>query len=194
MARPPRSKSDAPVSPGLTELPGRGLVGDEVELGEIVGVFGFRGEVRVHLHNRDDSALLDHELPVVLLDRQGARRGARVRCRVGAGRRILGRIAGVETEAAARALMGTRLAVSRASLPSPEPGAYYVADLIGLDVVADGEVRGRVVDVATTAAGDLLELEVGDETIFVAFAGAQVIDVDLAARRIVVDPDALVEP
>jgi 16S rRNA processing protein RimM len=194
MARPPRSKSDAPVSPALIELPGNGLVGDEVELGEIVGVFGFRGEVRVHLHNREDSALLDHELPVVLVDRQGVRRGARVRCRVGAGRRILGRVTGVETEQGARALMGTRLAVSRAALPSPDPGEFYVADLIGLDVVADGEVRGRVVDVATTPAGDLLELDVAGETIFVAFAGAQVIDVDLGAGRVVVDPDALVEP
>ena len=33
----------------------------------VAGVFGVRGEVRLHLHNREESVLLDETLPVVLV-------------------------------------------------------------------------------------------------------------------------------
>jgi 16S rRNA processing protein RimM len=57
---------------------------------------------------------------------------------------------------------GTALEVPRDRLPPPDPGSYYVADLIGLDVVDEsGERLGRVADVAPGVANDVLELDSG---------------------------------
>lgn len=186
----------APSTPrsSLGRLPGSGLLSDEVELGRVTGVFGFRGELRVHLHSAHDSVLLRQTLPVVLIATDGTRRSAELRCRPGAGKRILGRLTGVEDEATARALMGTRFAVRRDELPEPDDGEFYVADLQGLTVITSGQARGRVVDVASTPAGDLLELEIDGEIVFIPFSGPAVLDIDLGRGELVVDPDALVEP
>jgi 16S rRNA processing protein RimM len=188
MGLPPSPKSSPPVPSGLD------AAGGEIELGKVVGVFGFRGELRVHLHSHHDSALLGAELPVVLVGPGGERRSARLACRTGAGRRILGRIADVTDERSAQALMGWRIVARRGVLPEPAEGEFYVADLQGLRVVADGVERGRVVDVVSTPAGDLLELAVDGDTVFVPFAGAAVLAVDVAGGCVVVDADALVEP
>lgn len=188
MDLPPSPKSSLPASRG------RGLADGEVELGKVVGVFGFRGELRVHLHSHNDSALVGGELPVVLLGPDGERRSVKLACRPGAGRRILGRIPDVLDERSAQALMGWRIVVRRVDLPQPDDGEFYVADLQGLRVVAEGVERGRVVDVVSTAAGDLLELAVDGDTVFVPFAGAAVLEIDVAGGFLVVDADALVEP
>jgi 16S rRNA processing protein RimM len=57
---------------------------------------------------------------------------------------------------------GTALEVDRATLPAPEPGTYYVFQLVGLEVVEEGgRVLGRVADVAPGIANDVLELDSG---------------------------------
>jgi 16S rRNA processing protein RimM len=57
---------------------------------------------------------------------------------------------------------GEELAVPRAELPQLEEGAFYVFQLVGMDVVEDGGRRlGRVVDVAPSVANDVLELDSG---------------------------------
>ena len=79
---------------------------------------------------------------------------------------------------------GAVLEVERASLPEPEEDHYYVADLIGLDVVRDdGTPVGRVRDVQEFPANDVLELETG---VLLPLVDACVRQVDLDARRIVV--------
>jgi 16S rRNA processing protein RimM len=57
---------------------------------------------------------------------------------------------------------GTALEVPHASLSPPEPGSYYVFQLVGL-VVEDegGRELGRVTDVAPGVANDVLELNSG---------------------------------
>ncbi len=57
---------------------------------------------------------------------------------------------------------GAELAVRRADLAPPAPGAYYVADLVGLTVVEqDGAALGVVVDVLARPGNDALELDTG---------------------------------
>jgi len=81
---------------------------------------------------------------------------------------------------------GAALEVDRAALPPPEPGEYYVFQLVGLDVErADGTWLGRVANVEPGVANDVLELENG---LLLPLVEACVRQVDLAARRIVVEP------
>jgi 16S rRNA processing protein RimM len=79
---------------------------------------------------------------------------------------------------------GAALAVRREELPPPEPDAYYVFQLVGLEVEEEGgRALGRVADVAPGVANDVLELESGLALPLVAEC---VREVDLDRGRIVV--------
>jgi 16S rRNA processing protein RimM len=81
---------------------------------------------------------------------------------------------------------GALLEVDRAALPDPGPDRYYVRDLVGLEVVEDrGEPLGRVVEVSSGVANDVLELDSG---LSVPLVDACVRLVDLEAGRILVEP------
>jgi len=81
---------------------------------------------------------------------------------------------------------GAVLEVERSTLPEPERDEYYVADLVGLEVVReDGRGLGRVVEVQALPANDELELDSG---VLLPLVEACVRQVDLSARRIVVAP------
>ena len=79
---------------------------------------------------------------------------------------------------------GAALRVSRDELPEPEAGAYYVFQLVGLDVEEEGGRRlGTVTEVAPGVANDVLELDSG---VSLPMVGACVQEVDLDRRRILV--------
>ena len=81
---------------------------------------------------------------------------------------------------------GSALAVPKADLPEPGPDAYYVFQLVGLEVVEEGGRRlGRVADVAGYPANDVLELESGLALPMVAEC---VREIDLEGGRVVVAP------
>ena len=74
--------------------------------------------------------------------------------------------------------------MQRSSLPPTSQDEYYVADLIGLEVVEEeGRSLGNVRDVANYAANDVLELDSG---LLLPLVEDCVRQVDLAAGRIVV--------
>jgi len=104
---------------------------DEVALGRVVGIFGVRGEVRLLLYNPDSGWLFEHSRSVVLQGPDGARQRVRLVARPGAGKRVLGALSGVEDREQAREIIGWELLVPRCALPEPEPGAWYVDDLLG---------------------------------------------------------------
>jgi 16S rRNA processing protein RimM len=79
---------------------------------------------------------------------------------------------------------GAALQVPKADLPATEGDDYYVFQLVGLEVVEEGgRTLGRVKDVASYPANDVLELENGLALPMVAEC---VRDVDLEAGRVVV--------
>lgn len=122
---------------------------DRIELGSVVGVFGVRGEVRLHLHNREDS-VLEAPRPVVLVSPEGTEQPALVSVRPGAGKRIIGHVDGVDTPEAAAELVGWRVEIERDALPALHDGEYYVADLVGMSVEdEDGTVLGTLADVVS---------------------------------------------
>lgn len=84
------------------------------------------------------------------------------------------------------AARGAALEVDRDALPPPKPGEYYVFQLVGLDVEgADGTRLGQVTTVEPGVANDVLELDSG---LLLPLVEACVREVDLEARRIVVEP------
>jgi 16S rRNA processing protein RimM len=80
---------------------------------------------------------------------------------------------------------GAELWVSRARLPPLAPGAFYVADLVGLVVEEQGgRTLGVVRDVLPGTANDNLELDSGA---LVPLIEDAVAEIDLHARKIVLN-------
>lgn len=121
---------------------------NEVRLGRVSGVFGVSGEVRLFLHNRDTDLFEGEGTDVTLVSPSGARETHRLRSRRGAGKRILGRIAGVSSPEAARRFMEWEIVVAETALPDTAEDEYYQRDLIGLPVVTqDGGSVGKIVEI-----------------------------------------------
>lgn len=99
-------------------------------------------------------------------------------------RRVGGRRRAIKLDRAVS--RGADLHVRRDSLPQLPADSYYVADLVGLDVLDEnGVVVGRVADVLQRPANDVLELDTG---LLLPLVDACVREVDLAGRRVLLNP------
>jgi 16S rRNA processing protein RimM len=100
------------------------------------------------------------------------------------------KIDGVTTREGAEALVSVRVYAPRASLPATDEDEFYHADLIGLAAeTPDGTPLGKVAGLYDFGAGDVLEITVeGGKSMLVPFTRAAVPQVDMAAKRVVVDP------
>lgn len=85
-----------------------------------------------------------------------------------------------------RADRGSELTVPRAALPPLNNGSYYVADLVGAEVIDERGVRvGFVRDVLPGPANDVLELDTG---LLLPLIEDCVREVDLHGRRVFLNP------
>ena len=79
---------------------------------------------------------------------------------------------------------GAAIEIERSALPQPDEGEYYAFQLVGLEVQEEGgAILGRVVEISTNPANDVLELDTG---LALPLVDACVQEVDLAAGRILV--------
>ena len=152
-------------------------------VGRVAGAFGVRGELRVTTYTDDPTALLRYRDlqredggPALSLTSGRAQSGA-----------LIARAKEVADRDQAEALKGLALYVPRASLPPPDEDEFYLADLIGLRVVApDGAELGHVKSVQNFGAGDLLEIAPpGAATWYLPFTKQAVPEVKLAEGVIV---------
>jgi 16S rRNA processing protein RimM len=164
----------------MTEPAGHVLVG------ALAGAFGVRGEVRLKSFCAEPRAIADYA-PLVSEDGRSFS--------VTLTRQLQGafaaRLAGVDSREAAEALRGVRLYAPRDRLPPLGEDEYYHADLIGMVVYDAGGARiGRVRAVNDYGAGDVIEiLRRGEEAeLVLPFTRAAVPTIDLAGKRMVVDP------
>jgi 16S rRNA processing protein RimM len=152
-----------------------------VEIGVVTRPHGVRGALRVMAHAPESESLL------------GARRvflGAReydvrsVRKTPGA---FLLEVAGIADRDAAEALREAPVALRREDIATGE-GEFLLADLIGCRVeLPDGTAYGEIEDVQ---AGFQDRLVIGDGEVerLLPLVDAFVLEIDLEARRVVVDP------
>ena len=136
-------------------------------VGKIVAPQGIRGEVRVQTFTAAPSDFKD-----LTVFGNGVAPGALHFVRAVPNTNVvIARIDGVGDRNMAESLRGTEIFINRADLPPANPGEYYQADLIGMNVVRDGAVLGRIQCFQNFGAGDIMELSNGD---MVSFVGAVV--------------------
>ncbi|MDX1516279.1 MAG: ribosome maturation factor RimM [Woeseiaceae bacterium] len=162
------------------------LGSDAVILGRISGLFGVRGWIKVFSYTDPREAVLQYRR--WWLGRRGNWHPASLCDGKRHGRSVIASLDGVGDREAAAELVGLDIAVKRQELPEPAPGSYYWRDLKGMEVVhRDGTELGSVAYLMETGANDVLVVR-GDTERLIPFVTEEVIlDVDLAAGRILVD-------
>ncbi len=161
-----------------------------VHIGVVARPHGVRGMVAVTLDDPGGSALLG--VGYVYLAGDGGAEPRRFEVgRASTGRKgqVLLALAGIATPEAAETLRGRAVLLDEEQLPALEEGEYRLADLEGLLAVdRAGVPLGKVAEVVDTADVPVLVVAAEGREVYVPFAAAHVIEVDLAGRRIVVDP------
>ena len=134
-----------------------------LETGKITGTHGLRGEVRVQPWA--DSPEFLAEFDELYLDK-GAKKIEITSARVHKNMLIM-KIKGVDTIDDADRLRNKVLYMNRDDVELEE-GAYFIQDLIGLDVIDDdtGERLGRVDDVSETGANDVYHVKTDDGNVY----------------------------
>jgi 16S rRNA processing protein RimM len=103
------------------------------------------------------------------------------------GDRVILKFSGIDTMSDAERLAGMELRIPLAERPPAPEGEYYQTDLIGCAVVGrDGAEIGRVSAVESFGGPDLLVVK-GERELLVPFIRPVCVDIDVAARRIVVE-------
>ena len=172
---------------------------DAVEVGRILGAWGVKGWIKVQPFSMDPQALFSSRrwhlrppegLPAAVAAIWPALLKVTAAREHGEG--VVASVQDVVDRNGADALKGGRLFVSRASFPTAEPDEYYWVDLIGCAVVnREGLALGEVSGLIETGPQCVLRVRPVDgpdpEERLIPFVQAYVDQVDLAARRIVVD-------
>jgi 16S rRNA processing protein RimM len=152
-----------------------------IELGRVAGSYGVRGWVKVNPEGAEVDALTGTAEWTI-----GAERYRVEEAKLHGGA-VVAKLAGIETREQALKLKGRNVAVPRAALPEPEEGRYYLADLVGLEVVnGEGAKLGMVKRVFWSGAHEVMEVA-GEKSRLIPWVPPVVKEVDLEKRRIEVE-------
>jgi len=101
---------------------------------------------------------------------------------------LLAQLGGLESREAAQKLKGSKVFVQREALPEPQAGHYYLADLVGLEVVNErGEALGVVQRWVFNGAQDVMEVAGDGKVRLLPWTPAVVKNVDLQRKQIEVE-------
>ncbi len=147
-------------------------------MGRVAGSYGVRGWIKV----APGGGVLQ-TLPVIkewwIGDAVYAVAEAKVH-----GATVVARLEGISSREQALKLKGAEVQVERSALPDAGAGHYYLADLVGLEVVNEqGQALGSVEGWITNGAQDVMQVKGR----LIPWVAAIVKEVDLEAKRIRVD-------
>ncbi len=158
-----------------------------VLVGAIGGAFGVKGEVRLRAFTEKKDGIVSYG-PLYGED-------GKILMRPKSWRELKDGVAVVAPEVKSKEqadkMKGQRLFVPRGNLPPTAEDEYYVVDLLGSRAEAlDGTVLGDIVAVWNFGAGDIIEYKPpsGGPNVRLTFSRQVVPHVDLAAKRVVLDP------
>lgn len=160
-----------------------------VLMGTIGAAQGLRGDVRVNSHTEDPMAIGDYGNLVGedgrLFEILDIRQHKTV---------VIVRFRGINDRTAAESLNGLNLYVDRSSLNDDDldEDEYFYADLEGLAAIdKDGTSWGIISGIFDFGAGDIIELSMkGRRPVLIPFTETSVLEIDLDAGRILIDPQA----
>lgn len=158
-----------------------------IVLGKIAGTFGVQGWVKVSSYTEPLDNVLQY--PVWQLRRGADWSAVEVSQGRVTGKGVLAKLKGFDTPEDARVLVGTELGVWRQEMPPTLPGEYYLSDLEGLEALnASGEPLGTIDHFRTTPSATVVVVRSkGRPEQWVPFVKERIVQIDLAAGRVVLD-------
>ncbi len=164
------------------------MSGDRIALGIIRKAHGVRGEASVEAWS-DGPERFDGFAAVTLVspDERESREIAIESVRIHAGRALI-KFAGIESPEEVQKLQNWTVEIPATEARALEENEYFLHDLVGLTLIdSEGRERGRVVGTEEGAGGVLLNVERGGHRFDVPFAAEIVTEIDLAAKRALVN-------
>lgn len=154
---------------------------NELIVGTVLKPQGIRGEIKIKPFT--DSAETFREFKRIFLEGEEYKI---LSVRTGDGFVYLG-LRGVPDRNAAELLRGKEVTIPRAEAPVLPEGSYYIADILGSEVVTEeGELLGTLKDV-TQASADIYTLATEGKDILFPAAKGVVVSVDVEGKKITVD-------
>lgn len=153
--------------------------------GKIVTTHGIRGEVKVQPWTDTPDVFCD-------LDRVYLKNGISAieieNAREHKGMIIL-KLKGTDTVEDAQKLVNTVLYIDREDIELDE-GAYFIQDIIGLEVfdIDNGKLYGKVTDVTATGANDVFHITFENKTYLIPNIKSVVINIDVEGGKIEIRP------
>lgn len=127
-----------------------------IVIGEVVGIHGIRGVVRVRSFAESPDLFLP-ESQVFLGGAHGEKKSYTVQWAKPHKKVLLMALDGVTECSQAEGLVGTLLYIDSGMLPELEDGTYYWFELIGMSVfTAEDDYLGKVVSILPTGSNDVL--------------------------------------
>ncbi|WP_347988708.1 ribosome maturation factor RimM [Methylomonas sp. AM2-LC] len=165
--------------------------GDLLKAGEISGVFGVKGWVKIFSFTDPRENILRYS--PWILRKNDQEREIKIVSGQRHGNVVVAELEGIADRDAALALMGFEILINRTQLPKPNDDEYYWTDLIGLEVETDKGIKlGKVDHLLETGANDVLVVINGNTERLIPFLLKQtILEIDLQARvmRVDWDPD-----
>lgn len=166
-----------------------------IRVGRVIKPHGIKGEIVVRSAGLDAEAV--SKLGTVRLVRENGTlvSQAKIVSVRGHGRDLLVCFSSVHDPEQAAELRGLWLEADRSDLPGAGPGQVYRFELLGLDVFEEGGDRlGRVKDIVTTGANEVLVLEGETGEILIPYHPGTVLGWDPASSKIFVKlPEGLLD-
>lgn len=160
-------------------------------IGEIVGVHGIRGVVRVRSYC--ESPIFMPDTPMLLRTPDGQHCTYTIEDVQFNKQQLLIRFTGVSDRNTAESLIGYEFLMPRSAFPEPEDDSYYWADIIGLSVhTEDGRYLGKVDSIFPTGAHDVYVIKDGSKELLIPAIDTVIMSIGLKEQKMIVNlPDGL---
>lgn len=131
----------------------------ELTIGRVLRPRGIKGVVKIESYSENTARLLHLKNLTV----GGAH--YRVENASAEGVYLYAKLAGVDTPEDAEKLRGKEVRIARSELPPPPDGRFYIADILGADVVVDGERIGELADVLQYGSADVYVVRLAEGSV-----------------------------
>lgn len=156
------------------------------EIGQIVNTFGIKGMVKVNPFTDDVSQF--EKLDTILIDKKGTLQEVSIEEVKYSKNQVLLKLKGIDKIEEAEKYRNCYLKIPREKARKLPEGTYFIADLIGLEVITDeGTMLGKVEDIYNSGANDIYVIkdELGKQILLPSIKEV-IKEIDLEQEKIIV--------
>ena len=154
-----------------------------IKIGQIVNTVGLKGEIKIYsfsenLQRFQDLKEIFVENKLFIIEKSRVQKNT-----------VVLKLENIDSTEVAEGYRNKFVYIPEETLEELPEDAYYIKDLLGLEVYEkNGEKLGSVSDIIKGPGQDLYEIKGEDKTFLLPGVKEFILDIDLAKKRIIVDP------